>query len=199
MDLSWSAAILVGGRARRLDGQPKPRLPVGGRPILERQIDALAALGVTPTLVTADATPYAGLGLPIVTDRVDAGALGGLYTALAAAPTAWVLVLAGDMPFVTPALLRLLLDARGGAEAVVPRVGGRWHPLCAAYATHVAPRLRAAIDQGTRRIGDVLARVDTHAVDDAALAVIDPAGLALTNVNTPEDLAQAAAHAAHER
>lgn len=197
--MSWSAAILVGGRARRLDGRPKPRLPVGGRSILDRQIDTLAALGAVPTLVTPDPAAYGDLGLPLVPDLVDAGALGGLYTALANARTAWVLVLAGDMPFLTAALLQHLLDVRPGWDAVVPCTHGRWHPLCAVYAAQVAPRLGQAIDHGTRRIGDAVASLRTHAVDDAAMAALDPAGLALTNVNTPDDLAQAMARAAHER
>ena len=36
-----SAAILAGGRARRFGGRDKSALLVGGRTILERQIDAL--------------------------------------------------------------------------------------------------------------------------------------------------------------
>lgn len=63
----------------------------------------------------------------------------------------------------------------------------------------VAPRLGQAIDHGTRRIGDAVASLHTYAVDDAAMAALDPAGLALTNVNTPDDLEQAMARAAHER
>lgn len=199
MDLSWSAAILVGGRARRLGGHAKPRLPIGGRSILDRQIAALAALGAVPTLVTPDPTSYADLGLPVLPDLVDAGALGGLYTSLAHARTPWVLVLAGDMPFVTTALLQHLLDARPGWDVVAPCTGGRWHPLCAVYGAHVASCLRSAIDAGVRRIGDALAPLHRRAVDDAALAQIDPAGRALTNVNTPEDLDQALARAADER
>lgn len=167
--------------------------------MLDRQIDAVAALGGVPVLVTTDAASYADLGLDVVTDVVDAGALGGLYSALASARSAWVLVLAGDMPFVTPALLQHLLDARDGYEAVVPWSGGRWHPLCAVYATAVAPRLRTAIDGGMRRIGEALTLLRTSAIDDAALAALDPSGHALTNVNTPEDLEQATARAAHER
>ena len=35
-----TAAILAGGQARRLGGQDKSRLVVGGRTILERELDA---------------------------------------------------------------------------------------------------------------------------------------------------------------
>lgn len=199
MDLSWSAAILVGGRARRLDGRAKPRLAIGGRTVLDRQVAALGALGAVPTLVAVDPAAYADCGLRAIADRVDAGALGGLYTALAEARTAWVVVLAGDMPFITPTVLRHLLDARDDHDAVVPRTGTLWHPLCAVYATSTAPALQASIASGVRRIGDVIAGLRVRAVDPSALAAIDPAGLALTNVNTPDDLRQARADARHGR
>ena len=39
---TWSAAILAGGRARRLDGRAKPLLDVGGLTIVERQRTMLA-------------------------------------------------------------------------------------------------------------------------------------------------------------
>lgn len=199
MDRSWTAAILVGGRARRLDGRAKPLLAIGGRTVLDRQVAALASLGAVPVLVTADPASYADADLPRVTDLVEAGALGGLFTAVAQARTAWVIVLAGDMPFITPVVLQYLLDARGDCDAVVPRTGAQWHPLCAVYATHLAPRLQAAITEGTRRVTNVIAGLRVRVIESGELAAIDPAGRALTNVNTPDDLQQALSHAAHER
>ena len=77
---------------------------MAGRTILARQVDALAALGVRPSLVAPDPTPFAGTGLRVVPDAVAAGALGALFTALHRAADPHVLVLAGDLPFVTGAV-----------------------------------------------------------------------------------------------
>lgn len=188
---AWSAAILVGGRGRRLGGAAKPLLDVGGRTILARQVAALAALGATPRLIGSDAGPFAGLGFEVVPDVVQAGALGGVFTALVTAPTPHVLVLAGDLPFVSARFLQALVDKRLDAEAVVPAPGGRWQPLCAVYAAAAAPRLRQAIDEHRWRVRDAVAALDVAVLDDDALAPFDRAARLLTNVNTPAD-AQAA-------
>lgn len=192
----WSAFVLAGGRGRRLDGRTKPLVELAGQTILERQAAALRALDVTPRLVAPDATPYAALPFEVVPDAVDAGALGALYTALASADTPHVLVLAGDLPFVTAAFLGFMVALRERAEAVVPQPGGRWQPLCAVYHRRIAPRLKERIDRGQWRVTDVLADLTVCPVTAADLARFDPDGRLLLNVNTPDDLRLATHHAA---
>jgi molybdopterin-guanine dinucleotide biosynthesis protein A len=103
-------AILAGGGASRFGGRPKGLEMVGGERVLDRVAEVLAsALGVPPILVAN--APDAGSWRPdlrVVTDvRPGLGALGGIYTAVLAAP-APVVCVAWDMPFVTPALVRRL-------------------------------------------------------------------------------------------
>lgn len=196
---TWSAAILAGGRGRRLDGRTKPLVELApGQTMLARQVAALAALGVVPRLVAPDPAPYAGLPFEVVPDLVDAGALGALYTAVATSPTPYVLAIAGDLPFVTAPFLAALLARRQDADAIVPRPGGRWQPLCGVYHRDVAPRLRDRIDRGQWRVTDALEDLTVGAMTDADLAPFDPDGRLLLNVNTPDDLRVATRHAALE-
>lgn len=188
---AWSACILAGGRGRRLSGRIKPLVEVGGRTIVARQLDALATLGVRPALVAADATPFAALGLDVLADEVAAGALGALYTALHRARTSHVLVLAGDMPFVSAPFLAWLTTLAGEHDAVVPVTQGHWQPLCAVYHRRVAPGLRAAIDDGRWRVTDALAGLDVRQVTDTELTRFDPDGRLLLNVNTLDDYRRA--------
>lgn len=183
----WSAAILAGGRATRLGGVVKPLLEVGGATILARQAAVLATLGVEPVLVAPAAAPFAGLPYRVVADVVTGSALGALYTALASATTAHVLVLAGDLPFVTAPFLAHLVARRHDADAVVPAPHGRWQPLCAIYATAAAPALRAQLDRGQLRVTDAVATLRVTLVDDATLATFDHRDRLLLNVNTPGD------------
>lgn len=191
-----TAAILAGGRARRLGGVDKCALTVGNRSILERQLAVLEQLGAHVLIVANDVSRVRAPGIRVVPDRVPgAGALGGLYTALMEASTDQVLVLACDMPFLTLPFLSRLAQAGIGAEAVVPRDARGRHPLCASYARHVAPRVKARIDAGELRVLDALTDFDVREIGPDELAALDPTGRVLLNLNTPDDYTGARAAA----
>ena len=195
-----AAAILIGGRARRLGGRTKPLLRVGDRTILNRQLDVLRQAGIEQiTLVgrwAADEAPRA----PVVADAVDeAGALGALYTALLVAPTARAIVLAGDMPFVGASLIRALAALDAAADAVVARTADGVHPLCGCYRRSVAARLKARLDRGELAIRTALGDLRVRELGPAALSAIDPDGTMLMNVNTLADYERACQAARHRR
>ncbi len=187
-----AAAILAGGRARRMDGLDKCRLVVGGRPIIVRQLDVLRRLTPDVFIVATDARRYADLDVPVVPDALpDAGALGGLYTALLSARADWIVVIACDMPFVTTEALDLLVK-----EAVASAADGAWarssrgvEPLFACYRTASAGRLRDLAVRGERRLAAAGAVLSMHHVD-ASRFDGNASGRVLTNVNTPEDYAR---------
>lgn len=177
------AAILAGGRARRMGGAPKALLEVGGRRIVDRQVAVLGPLVDEVLLVVGDAAPYGDVrGVRLVVDRVPGqGPLGGMQAAFGATAAAQLLLVGCDLPFLDAALCTALRDARPDAEAVVPRAGGRPQPLCARYARRVQPLVEARLAAGHRRLLDLVAALDVAWLDL-------PPGGALTNVNTPEDL-----------
>jgi len=190
-------AVLAGGEARRYGGRPKGLLEVGGRRILDRVVEAVARVTGTPPLLVANAAdaPSWRPDLATIPDaRPGCGSLGGIFTAVAAAPGP-VLCVAWDMPFVPEALLQALADGATGFDAFLPESGGRrgLEPLCAVY----GPACRAAIE---RRLdaGDLKA-ISFH--DDVRVGILsidqvrrfgDPDDL-FFNVNTPEDLERAEA------
>ena len=91
----WTAAILAGGRARRLGGLDKSALPVGDRSVLDRQLGILRTLTPHILIVGHDDPQYREAGVSMVVDRIaGTGSLGGLYTALMAAPTQQIIVMA---------------------------------------------------------------------------------------------------------
>lgn len=193
----WSAAILAGGRAARLDGQAKHLLPVGGRAILARQLEMLAALGAGDVAIVGRPDIEVTTGVRLVSDVVDnAGALGGLYTALTTARSDRVLVIACDLPFLSSAFVAHLLATGLDADAVVPRTVDGWHPLCGVYHCRIARCFRARIDRGALRITDALGDIDVHAIDPEEVARFDPDGRLLLNVNTPDDYRRARLEAA---
>ena len=198
--ISWTAAILAGGQARRLGGIDKSALVVGARSILDRQLTLLGGLTRHLLIVTSDRSRVQPVGVPVVVDRIGgAGALGGLYTALVEAPTEQVLIIGCDMPFLTAPFLRYLAERGRDADVVVPRNSYGRHPLCASYVRRTAPYFQARIQAGDLRIGEALMDLTVHEIGPGDLAPFDPDGRLLLNVNTPEDYQRARSIAAvHE-
>src|SRR5690606_4825947 len=189
--MSWSAAILAGGRARRLGGRDKRALDIGGLRLVDRQLGVLGTLTTRIVCVGGPPGP-ASAGLPCVPDLMPGlGALGGLYTALATATTDRVLVLACDLPFVTAPFLAFLLDADPQADAVVPVPASGPQPLCAVYRARPASGRHAASGAGEGRVREAGGRLAPRWIGAAALRRFDVDGRLLLNVNTPDDLAEA--------
>ena len=188
----WTAAILAGGRARRLGGLDTSALPVGERSVLDRQLEMLRGLTPHILIVGHDDLRYREAGVRVVVDRIaGAGALGGLYTALVAAPTQQSIVMACDMPFLTAPFLARLAERGTGADAALPCDERGRHPLCASYDRRIAGHLKARIDRGELRVGDALAGLDVRELGPDELAPFDPDGRLLLNVNTPADYQRA--------
>ena len=190
-DRSISAAILAGGRARRLGGADKASLVVGGARIIERQLRALAEVTDDVRIVAGDSRRYADLGCRVIPDRIPgAGPLGGLYTALLDATHERVLVVACDLPFVTAELFRRLIDeSAAGADAVVPRSARGLEPLCAIYARRCADEARQRIDRGELQMAALLSALRVHEVESTGTPFD---GISVfENVNTPHDYARA--------
>lgn len=186
-----TGAILAGGRATRLGGIPKGLERIGDRRMLDVVADALRT--VIDDLVLVANAPEAETWLPgtrVLRDVVpNAGALGGLHAALARAGP--VLVVAWDMPFVSPALLRTILAASDGARAVLPLGADGPEPLCAYYAAEcaaVAGRLLAAGERRARALAESLGAIHVPPPSDDRFA---DAALQLRSVNTPEEIARA--------
>jgi molybdopterin-guanine dinucleotide biosynthesis protein A len=189
-----AAAILAGGAARRLGGSAKALLDVGGRRIIDRQLAALETVARTIFIVAPDGSPYVGLGLRVVPDAIPgAGALGGIYTAIVESPAPRTLVLACDMPFVTPALFRTLAaPERASADLVIPRSTRGLEPLCAVYGRACAAPILERIRRGLLQTSGLAGDVRVSEIGPDVIAAIDEDGLLFANVNTPHDYARAA-------
>jgi molybdenum cofactor guanylyltransferase len=186
------AAILAGGRGRRLGGRDKSALRVADETILARQVRTIAPVVGRVFLVGYRGTQALPEGVTAVPDRVDnAGPLAGLDAALAAAGGEDVLLLACDMPNVSAELARYLgsLCATRKWNAVVPRTDRGYHPLCAVYSESCQGVVRDRLDRGRLPMSELLGDLRVRTVEGAELAQFGDAAHLLTNVNTDADLA----------
>jgi molybdopterin-guanine dinucleotide biosynthesis protein A len=100
-----AALVLAGGLSTRM-GQDKAMLPWQGRPLLDHMIGLAREAGMDHVYVSGDRPGYRSI--PDLEPGL--GPLGGLASAVAALPDGRLLVLAVDMPRLTPGLLRVLMD-----------------------------------------------------------------------------------------
>jgi molybdopterin-guanine dinucleotide biosynthesis protein A len=186
-----AAALLTGGASTRM-GFDKAHARLAGVACATRIAECLASLFEEVLLVGGD-PPREAPGRRVPDPPGPVCGLRGLVGALAAAQAPRVLVVATDLPFVTPELL-LALAAFPEADAVVPRSERGPHPLCAVYRRESAlPAARERLAAGRLKLQDLLAALDTRELAPADLTLLDPEGRALSNLNTPEDLARAEA------
>ncbi len=195
-------AILAGGGSRRFGGQPKAVLTVGGRPLLQRVVEASAPLDLPCWVIRAHnpASDLAELidqmGLPqLVDEHPDSGPLGALATVFSRTDCQRVLLLACDLPFLNRDFLRWLTRLAPESAAVIPGQSNtgkdRLHPLCAVYDRACEPELSACVRAGRFKVHDFVTSLQSlYIVRPVTWQAYDTGGL-LSNVNTPEDLEEA--------
>jgi len=176
--------VLAGGAARRMGGADKLALPVDGVPMLDRVL--AAARPLCGVLVAVG--PERPTSVPGVRFAAEATPGGGPVPAIAAGlalvPTAEVvLVLAGDLPWLTPADLGLLLSCVSAGAAAAVGVDGdqRPVPLLVAYR-------RAVLAGRLVLLGPNLTGLPAHRLLPEDATVVALGARATANVNTPEDL-----------
>jgi molybdenum cofactor cytidylyltransferase len=184
-----AAVVLAAGRATRMGGG-KLLLPIGGRPMVQRVVDAALASKVAQTVVVVGSQAeevrriLEDRPVTIVENQDYAdGMSSSLRAGLAAVDPGCggVLILLGDQPFVGPALIDALVDrfAACGKAVVRPVADGRpGNPVLVGVA--LVPELLAEKgDVGGRRV------VGRHADDVCLVTVDDPRELA--DIDSPQD------------
>jgi len=188
-----TGVIIAGGKSRRL-GVDKRFLEIGGRPCIQRVIDAFQGL-FKEVLIVADAPePFMSLGAKVVVDLIPGRAtLGGLYTGLHFATHDRVFAAASDMPWLSPAAIRVVLDQALSGDIVIPDLAGKLQPMHAAYAKTCLPVLRSLVEAGRLKVQDLCMSPElrVHRIPEAAFRDVDPELRSFFNINTPEDLDKA--------
>jgi molybdenum cofactor guanylyltransferase len=145
-------------------------------------------------VASGDGARLGWLGRPQVADEIPgSGPLGGLAAGLALARHPLVAAVAGDMPFVSPPLLRLLASVAEGFDAVLPVSDRGPEPLHAVYARAAAPALAAAVREGRLAVRDAVGRLRVRLVESSEWRGADPTGRFAWNVNAPGDLSGSSA------
>lgn len=183
----WCGVVLAGGKSSRM-GRDKALLVHNGRPLIAHAADLLRPL-VDDLLIIGDPLKYGHAGARTVADeRPGSGPLGGIVTALGSAWYERSIVLACDMPNITPAFLEYLMRlADTDHDAVVAQCDGRLEPLAAVYHRRCRRAFLELLERGELRMSDAIERVRTCYVQICPGEDGWPEEL-FRNINTPADL-----------
>jgi len=172
-------------------GENKATMVFAGEPLLRRVVGGLST-AVENTLVIGP-EPLQPLvpDVRVVPDLVlGAGPLGGLYTALKITTAVRVFLVACDMPFIQPSLVRAMLVASANneeAQAVILSDQGRVQPLHAVYTRACLPAVERALSFDDHSLRSLLSQLFVLTMDAEIVRREDLRGISAFNVNTPED------------
>lgn len=190
MEIKASAAVLVGGKSRRM-GLNKAFLKVGQVHLLENIVAKLKTLFPEVLLAGNDPETYGTLGLPVVTDVYPGcGPLAGIHAALAAAANPYVFITACDMPFLDLNLVALMIESASGYDVVVPRINAYLEPLCAVYGKGCLPAIETNLRKGQCKVTAFFPEVPVKYLDREELSRFNLEKI-FFNINSPNDMKKA--------
>ncbi|MFH0771988.1 MAG: molybdenum cofactor guanylyltransferase [Candidatus Omnitrophota bacterium] len=189
-----TAAILSGGRNKRMNGRNKAFIRIGGAPFIQKTIKLLKEIFPETFIVTNSPAEYSAYkkDCRIISDEIkDIGPLGGIHAALSKTSKEAVFFVACDMPFLHNGFIRkeIAYFNKSDSDAVVPRITGLIEPLHAIYRKDLKDKISDFVkDSGNRSIRNFLAtvKVSYWDVEDDILH-----RNMFKNLNTEEDLIEA--------
>ncbi|MBO8182014.1 MAG: molybdenum cofactor guanylyltransferase [Archaeoglobus sp.] len=187
------AAVLAGGRGKRLGGVEKGLLKIGGRKIIEYILEALKDFDTVIVCRDEEQSDlYSKYSLTITDILEGMGPLGGIHAALMHFKKP-VLVVSSDMPFLNSTVCKTLYMECENADAVIPKwPDGKLEPTLASYSTSLIPEIERCYETGKKKVlkaVEGLKRVKFYPIEE--LKKFDRELLTFMNINTSEDLKRA--------
>jgi len=187
-----AAVILAGGRSSRMGGGDKCLLPLGDKPLIAHILDAVTPqTGDILINTNSDPAPFLKYGQPVLPDAITGfqGPLAGILTGML-----WsrkrhprqvhLLSVASDVPFLPHDLVARLFRARQDqrADIAIASSPEGTHPTIGLWPVDLAERLEHDLMEGAIR--SVHQWIGAFRVAQAEFDSV-----ALSNINTPDDLA----------
>lgn len=130
--LTYAAIVLAGGHSSRFGGIDKTAIEIEGQRIRDRVLAAVSSAA----------------RVTLVGPEVSGGPVAALAHGVPAVEEPIVLTLAGDQPWIAPAV-PLLVDGVGDADVAVLVAGGQRHYLAAAWRTEALAGAISALESPT--------------------------------------------------
>lgn len=216
-----TGVILAGGENLRIP-LLKGYLEINGTRIIDSSIKLLEQFFNKVVIITNTPESYFYCGVPIIGDIVSQrGPATGILSALLSTEADEIFVVACDMPFIKPELIRYIVDkyktkntghriqnteqrspssefwAPGSDkkwDAAISVFGERLQPLLGIYSKNIIGTIERRLNKGLRSMKDMLAELKVLYINEEEVSGIDPEGRSFVNINTIEDYKKLTAH-----
>lgn len=171
-------------------GTDKASLPFAQATLWEHQLRTLQSLAPSELLISGPASgPYSGAGYPILEDELpDCGPLSGILSGLRRMQHPFLLVLAIDLPDITPDFLqKLVSEAQAKGKGIVAKDSKWWQPLAAVYPKTILPIAEECLRQADRSMQHFI-RLGVEHDQLCSRDLTTDEQLLFRNINTPMDL-----------
>jgi molybdenum cofactor guanylyltransferase len=172
------------GRDKRLLMVDWEREPV---PLWRRQLNVLRRLAPVELLISGPGDLEYPPDAKVVPDKIqDAGPLAGIASCLEAAQSNLLLILAVDLPNITPDYLMSVVRGSRPGCGVVPAIEGALEPVIAVYPVEAATTALACLQAGERSVQAFARRLAETGLVSIRTVTANEAPL-FRNWNSPRD------------
>lgn len=170
-------------------GVDKAFLEYRGRTLLLNALALAGSVSSQPRIV-GSREKFGQYGLVVEDIFPSRGPLGGIHAALRSSQADLNLMIAVDMPLLSPPFLLYLIDrARNSTATVtVPRTDSRWHPLCAVYRSSFVGLAEDALRAKKNKIDPLFEVAQTLTIEEDDLTSAGFSPSLFLNLNTPRQL-----------
>lgn len=162
-----TAIILAGGKSSRMGGEDKSLLPINGKPLILRIINQLDDYFDEIIIGANDINKYEFLNRRVVPDlKKEKGPLMGIMSCLKASENEINFITACDIPLMNIKLIQNMINLSVDVEIVMPvKDENKYEPLYAIYKKSITKDAEVILNNGGRKIIELLNRVKVKFVD----------------------------------
>ncbi|MDR1955327.1 MAG: molybdenum cofactor guanylyltransferase [Treponema sp.] len=187
-----SALILAGGRGARI-GYDKKKLELDGdgETVIAVLITKLRTL--FPEVLVSSNTPFVHDHIVVLPDKLGTGPLAGIYQGLRYCHSAYLYVVACDMPFISLEYIRYMQEVmrqKPVDACVARRDDGLYEPFNSFFNKSCITPMYEALVRHEYKISTLLDRLRLHIIDLATMQAFNQEDM-FFNINAPADLDRA--------
>lgn len=190
LETDITGVLLAGGKSRRM-GKDKRNLILQGETLFDRALDVLVeTFKEVMVVLGADDFPVKYDKVRVVNDLIpNRAAAGGLYTALYYAWTPRVFVVACDMPFLNPEVIRYMASHSLDADITLAELAHGLQTMHAVYSKSCQPHLELMVKSENLRVQSLLdvSSLQIRKIPESDIFPIDKHLRSFMNLNSPAD------------